>query len=71
MLSREQMDLIGQKHGIHPHYQAEFLKLANEGRINNDEFGDRLVTCQNYQLACEDVMHVLAQPIQHYFEEKV
>lgn len=59
-LSKKQMDVIGREHGIHPRYRKEFLKLANKGRLDNEEFGDRLYACKNYKKACAAVMHTLA-----------
>jgi hypothetical protein len=58
ILSKEQMDVIGRERGIHPRYRKEFLKLANDGRLDNREFGDRLHACKNYRAACADVMRV-------------
>jgi hypothetical protein len=60
MLDKRTMDLIGREHGISPAHRKEFLKLANEGRIDNDEFGTRLCTCLNYEKACINVMEVLS-----------
>jgi hypothetical protein len=60
-MTKAQMDVIGREHGIHPRYRREFLKLANKGRIDNDEFGDRLYACQNYQRACASMMHFMAR----------
>jgi hypothetical protein len=67
-VTQEEMDAIGTRHGIHPRGRTEFLKLANEGRIDDDRFGRRLHTCLNYQAALREVMELLAQPIRHLFE---
>ena len=57
ILSKAQMDVIGREHGIHPRYRKEFLKLANDGKLDNDQFGVRLHACKNYRDACAAVMH--------------
>jgi hypothetical protein len=67
-VTQEEMDAIGARHGIHPRYRAGFLKLANEGRIDDKRFGRRLHTCLNYQAACREIMELLSQPIRHLFE---
>jgi hypothetical protein len=67
-VTREEMDAIGARHGIHPRYRAEFLKLANKGRIDDRRFGTRLHTCLNYQAACREVMELLSQPVRPLFE---
>jgi len=59
-IDKRTMDRIGKEHGISPAHRKEFLKLANDGRIDHDEFGTRLCTCQNYEQACIQVMEVLS-----------
>jgi hypothetical protein len=60
MIDARTMDRIGEEHGISPEHRVEFLRLANDGRIDNDEFGTRLCTCVNYEEACIQVMEVLS-----------
>jgi hypothetical protein len=67
-VTQEEMDAIGTRHGIHPRYRREFLKLANEGRIDDRQFGTRLHTCLNYKAACRELMEILSQPTKHLFE---
>jgi hypothetical protein len=61
MIDKLTMDRIGREHEISPAHRKEFLKLANDGRIDNDEFGTRLCTCVNYEEACIAVMEVLSE----------
>lgn len=67
-VTREEMDAIGARHGIHPRYRTEFLKLANEGRIDNEQFSTRLHTCLNYDAAYRELLELLSRPIRHLFE---
>ncbi|MGA2059103.1 MAG: hypothetical protein ABSG67_01380 [Thermoguttaceae bacterium] len=67
-VTQEEMDVIGVRHGIHPRYRREFMKLANEGRIDDRQFSTRLHACLNYKAACRDLMELLAQPTQHLFD---
>jgi hypothetical protein len=60
-ITAEEMDAIGVRHGVHPRYRTEMLKLANEGRIDDRQFGTRLHTCLNYQTACREVMALLTR----------
>lgn len=62
-VTKEEMDVIGTRHSIHPRYRMEFLKLANEGRIDNDEFGRRLHTSRNYAKAGRDLMQLLSESV--------
>ena len=67
-VTQEEMDAIGARHGIHPRYRREFLKLANDGCLDNDRFGARLHTCLNYQAACQELMELMSQSVRHLFE---
>ncbi len=67
-VTQEEMDAIGTRHGIHPRYRKEFLKLANKGRIDNNQFGTRLHTCLNYRAACRELMELLSEPVHHLFQ---
>jgi hypothetical protein len=58
-MTKQQIDTLGVKHGIHPRYRVEFLKLANESVIDNKTFGTRLCTCKNYQQMFNDLMQLL------------
>ena len=64
MLTKKEMDAIGKEYGIHPRYRKEFLKLANEGKIDNDDFGSRLTSCQNYKRACVAVMELMSRELE-------
>jgi len=59
-LTKATMDEIGRKHRIHPRYRREFLKLANRGILDNDEFGRRLFARRNYKHAEADIMRLLS-----------
>jgi hypothetical protein len=67
-VTQKEMDAIGARHGIHPLYRREFLKLANEGCIDNRQFSTRLHTCLNYKAAYRELMELLSESTRHLFE---
>ncbi len=67
-VTQEEMDAIGARHGIHPRYRREFLKLANEGCIDDKQFSTRLNTCLNYKAAYRELMELLSRHTQHLFQ---
>ena len=60
-LDKASMARIGKEHRISPADRREFLKLANDGRIDNKAFGKRLCFRRNYDRAMVAVMEVLSQ----------
>jgi hypothetical protein len=58
---------IYEAHGIAHTFRPCFDALANEGVINNAQFGLRLATCVNYKACSAEIMGRLSQPYEHLF----